>query len=198
MECPICDRSFATIQALSSHKWRAHGNGSNHKPFAGKSHVVNPMKGKQHSNSAKRKMSEKAKARVLSVQERLKISDSMKLAHKEGRAWNIGQNRWNNVPSWPEEFFMMVIENEFDDKNFVREYPFGRYSLDFAWPHLKCCIEIDGEQHLQEDQARRDKKKDAALLEAGWKILRIKWRAMYLDTKFHIAAAKSFVLEASR
>lgn len=34
-----------------------------------------------------------------------KISESMKKAHAEGRAWNIGKSRWNNEPSYPEKFF---------------------------------------------------------------------------------------------
>ena len=41
---------------------------------------------------------------------------------------------------------MNVIKNEFEDQNYVREYPFKIYSLDFAWPEKKQCIEIDGEQ----------------------------------------------------
>ena len=34
----------------------------------------------------------------------------MKRAHAEGRAHNIGTCRWNNEPSYPEQFFMKVIE----------------------------------------------------------------------------------------
>lgn len=56
----------------------------------------------------------------------------MKKAHKENRAWNIGKSRWNNKSSYPEEFFIRVIENEFSDKNYIREYPFKRFSLDFV------------------------------------------------------------------
>ena len=66
----------------------------------------------------------------------------MKKAHKEGRAWNIGSSRWNNKPSYPEQFFLKVIENEFDDKGYVREYPFGRFSLDFAWPHKNYALKL--------------------------------------------------------
>ena len=76
-----------------------------------------------------------------------KISESMKKAHKEGRAWNIGKSRWNNKHSYPEEFFIQVINNEFEDKNYVCEYPLEIYSLDFAWIEKKKCIEIDGDQH---------------------------------------------------
>jgi len=69
----------------------------------------------------------------------------MTKAHKEGRAHNIGESRWNNEPSYPERWFMKVIENEFEDKNYTREYPFHRFSLDFAWIEKKKCIEIDGD-----------------------------------------------------
>lgn len=123
-----------------------------------------------------------------------KISASMKLAHKEGRAWNIGKSRWNNQPSWPEQFFMQVIENEFEDKNYVREYPVGLYSLDFSWPHKKLCIEIDGDQHERFNEYKeRDIKKDDFLITNGWKILRIRWRDMFSDTKKYIKIAKEFI-----
>ena len=69
----------------------------------------------------------------------------MKKAHAEGRAHNIGESRWNNKPSYPEKWFMEVIANEFNDKNYVREHPFHKYSLDFAWLDKKKCIELDGD-----------------------------------------------------
>lgn len=122
------------------------------------------------------------------------ISDSMKIAHSEGRAHNIGMCRWNNKPSWPEEFFMTVIENEFNNKSYIREYPFDKYSLDFAWVGLKRCIEIDGDQHERfSEYMQRDLCKDAKLKENGWNILRIKWKDMYNDTKKMIAIAKDFI-----
>jgi very-short-patch-repair endonuclease len=123
-----------------------------------------------------------------------KISDSMKKAHAEGRAWNIGKSRWNNEPSYPEKFFMQVIQNEFNDKNYIREYPFGIYSIDFAWPDKKIAIEIDGEQHLRfESYKERDLRKDELLKNNGWLVLRIRWKDMYNDTKRWIKIAKDFV-----
>lgn len=123
-----------------------------------------------------------------------KISESMKKAHKEGRAHNIGSSRWNNEPSYPEIFFMKVIQNEFNDKNYCREYPFGKYSLDFAWVEKKRCIEIDGEQHERfEEYRKRDEQKDKLLIENNWKVLRIKWKDLYKNTKEIIKAAKDFI-----
>ena len=123
-----------------------------------------------------------------------KISLSMKKAHREGRAHNIGESRWNNQPSYPEKFFMKVIENEFFDKNYIKEYPFKKYSLDFAWVHKKKVIEIDGEQHEQfEEYKNRDKEKDKLLIENGWQVLRIKWKDIMRESKYWIEIAKEFV-----
>lgn len=129
-----------------------------------------------------------------SKETRIKVSLKMKKAHLEGRAWNIGKSRWNNQPSYPEKFFMIVIENEFIDKNYVREYSLGIYSLDFAWPNKKLCIEIDGEQHKRfQNIIERDKRKDKIILNSGWKVLRIEWKEMYKDTKYWIKIAKEFI-----
>lgn len=118
----------------------------------------------------------------------------MKTAHAEGRAHNIGNSRWNHEPSWPEKWFMRVVENEFKDKNYVREYPFHGFSLDFAWPDKKLCIEIDGEQHERFPEYRaRDARKDSALAAEGWQVLRLKWRNVYQNPKNAIQTARGFI-----
>lgn len=123
-----------------------------------------------------------------------KISDSMKLAHKEQRAWNIGKSRWNNKPSYPEKWFMNVIQNEFNDKDYTREFPFNKYSIDFAWIHLKKAIEIDGDQHQRfEEYKLRDESKDALLIENGWQVLRLPWKTIFNNTQESIKKMKDFI-----
>ena len=122
-----------------------------------------------------------------------KISESMKIAHSEGRAYNIGMCRWNNEMSYPETFFSKVIENEFVDKNYTNEYPVSKYSIDFAWVEKKLAIEIDGCQHEKPDYKARDIRKDKCLAENGWKVLRIKWKDLFHDTKHWISVAKEFI-----
>jgi len=123
-----------------------------------------------------------------------KISSSMKKAHEDRRAWNIGKSRWNNKKSYPEEFFESVIKNEFDDKEFKNEYPVDIYSLDFAWIHKMKAIEIDGEQHQRfEECKKRDKRKDIACKKLGWTILRISWKDLYHNPKFYIKIANEFI-----
>lgn len=130
----------------------------------------------------------------LSEKHKKQISNSMKKAHKEGRAWNIGKSRWNNESSYPEKFFIEVIETEFNDKNYIKEYPISIWSYDFAWPNKKKCIEIDGEQHEKFDEyKKRDIKKDNYAKLLGWQILRIKWKDMFNDSKKYIQISKEFI-----
>jgi very-short-patch-repair endonuclease len=112
----------------------------------------------------------------------------------EGYEWTLGRNRHAGEPSWPEKFFTEVIDNEFLDKNVVTELQMGRYSLDFAWPEKKKCIEIDGEQHYtQPSQAKSDLRKNKYLKSQGWEVLRIRWRDMFSDTKANIQKANKFI-----
>ena len=53
-----------------------------------------------------------------------------------------------------------------------REYPVGRYSIDFAYPIVKLGIELDGNQHFTKKGQLHDKQKDEFLGSHGWKILR--------------------------
>jgi hypothetical protein len=128
---------------------------------------------------------------------RAKISASMKQAHAEGRAHNIGSCRWNNEPSYPEQWFMKVLKNEFGlekDKDYIMELPFHRFSLDFAWPNKKICIEIDGEQHERfQEQKNRDIEKDKLLKEEGWVELRKSWKEIFNSPKFFIEEVRNII-----
>lgn len=131
-----------------------------------------------------------------SEESKIKTSKSMKSAHEQGRAWNIGKSRWNNKPSYPEKFFMKAIKNNFLDKNYVREYNIGIYSLDFAWITKKKCIEIDGDQHQRFDTIKkRDQRKNDLCAKNGWQILRIKWKDLFDNPKEWIRIANEFIGE---
>lgn len=116
------------------------------------------------------------------------------MAHRDGRAWNIGENRRLGKPSYPETFFKKVIENNFDDRCYDTEKYMNGFWLDFSWPHKRLCIEIDGKQHKENpDQAARDQRKDTMLAENGWKVLRIEWKTLFHNTKETIQLAKNFI-----
>ena len=134
---------------------------------------------------------------TMSDEAKQKISASMKKAHAEGRAHNIGECRWNNEPSYPEKWFMKVLKNEFGfekDKDYKMEFPFHKFSLDFAWPDKRVCIEIDGEQHERfQEQKDRDLEKDLLLNEEGWTEIRKPWKEIFNSPKEFIKEVENIL-----
>ena len=207
-QCPHCDKEYSKM-GICSHIWRTHLNPEFEPYKIAKENgyvAISWNKGltketdervKQNSDALKKSIRENGhnwKGKHHNSDTKKKISEKMKIAHEEGRAWNIGKSRWNNEPSYPETFFMRVIENEFDDKEYETEYPCEIYAIDFAWPHKKKAIEIDGQQHQRyKDYQERDKRKNEALERNDWNVLRIKWKDMFNDTKHWIKIAKEFI-----
>ena len=110
---------------------------------------------------------------------------------KEGTYPTLGKNFKGRPKSYPEQWFESVIDKRFENKNYIAEYPFGIYSLDFAWPEIKKCIEIDGGTH--ENTRESDAKRDAWLLEQGWQTLRIEWKECVKDKEQFIQTALYFI-----
>ena len=122
----------------------------------------------------------------------------MKKAQSEGRANNFAKSRHSGGVKMKKKkkWFLGVINNEFADKNFVREYPFFKYSLDFAWPDKKRVIEIDGSQHYDgrfPERIKHDIERDIYLKSQGWKVLRLRWKYVYKQKKYWIKIAKRFI-----
>ena len=89
---------------------------------------------------------------------------------------------------------MKLIANEIPDKNYEREVPFHRFSLDFVWKHKKLVVEIDGKQHYEDaKQQDRDRRKDLLLKKEGWKLLRLDWRWVCNNTQDAIKRIKEFL-----
>lgn len=125
---------------------------------------------------------------------RAKISESLKKAHAEGRAHNIGEAHWRGNSSPSEEEFLTIINTRFDDKQVSREMQFYRFKLDFAWPHKKKSIELDGDQHFRfESYRQRDERKNNALTSEGWQYLRIPLKDFYADKETWIQKANAFI-----
>lgn len=122
------------------------------------------------------------------------LSRIMKSRHDAGTAHTLGHNRRNQEPSWPEKWWLQVLKNEIKDQQFVTEYRFHRYSIDFAWPEKKIALEIDGEQHQRfEQQITSDRRKDSLLKEAGWKVCRVPWKECYSSPRKFIEQVKDLV-----
>src|SRR5262245_29629617 len=56
---------------------------------------------------------------------------------------------------------------------FRRQTPIGSYIADFAWLSARIVVEVDGISHGSDEQAKRDRRKDAFLRREGFQIFRV-------------------------
>lgn len=66
----------------------------------------------------------------------------------------------------------------------------GQYRADFAWLRHKVVLEFDGKgkyfSYRPTDEAIfRERKREAALMEAGWTVLRIEWKDLFDEAAFN-------------
>lgn len=142
--------------------------------------IIPSFKGKKHTKETKKKMSDTAKRQV-----------------KEGTHFVYADLKRRNTPSYPEQWLMKVIENNVQNKEYIREYKFHTFSLDFAWLNsngYKKCIEMDGRFHeFSEVQKDCDRRKDALLKEEGWLELRLNWSWVCNNSKEAIQKVIDFI-----
>lgn len=70
----------------------------------------------------------------------------------------------------------------------VQQYPFGHWTLDFAWPALKVAVEIQGwAYHRDARRFQADTAKAAALAAAGWLELPFTWHHLTGDPERCVA-----------
>lgn len=124
-----------------------------------------------------------------------KISESMKRAHSEGRAY-VWEHR-TTKPTAPEKFLIGVLKNELNmecGKDYTREFPYKGFFLDFCWVDKKLVIEMDGSQHERyPEQIERDIRKDKMLQEDGYLELRIPWKDCCNNKKEYVKKIKDFL-----
>lgn len=116
----------------------------------------------------------------LTIENKIRISDSLKKSHKDGNhpGWSFINNDINRR-SYPEKWFIKNVLNKYDlysKYKIVEKLSFGKYFLDFAIIDLKIDIEIDGQQHFRNNEnINHDILRDNFLLKNGWKVYRLAW-----------------------
>ena len=200
-KCCYCLEIFKTRKELDLHKHSEHSTHIKHAWNKGltkdTSDIVKQYVNTRHIHFIDGVIKSHQLGKPLNESHKLAISNSMKIAHKEGRAHNIGNCRWNNEHSYPEKWFIKVLRNEFgmlENIDYKTEFSFHKYSLDFAWPDKCICIEIDGEQHQRfREQSLRDIEKDNLLKQEGWVEIRKSWKEIYNNPKLFIEEVRTIL-----
>ena len=71
---------------------------------------------------------------------------------------------------------------QLSDVQFYRQKPIGEYIVDFFAPKTKLVVEVDGSQHLEGEQAEKDRYRDEYLATVGLKVLRFNSREVLEET----------------
>lgn len=112
--------------------------------------------GRKHTKETKEKIS---KARIKYLEE-----------HPDKVPYLLNHS---SVESYPEKYFNNILKNKFEYERYLQ---ISIYQLDFAFINIGIDLEIDGEQHYNnEDIIKSNKKRDLFLIKNGWKVIRIKW-----------------------
>lgn len=76
--------------------------------------------------------------------------------------------------STPQEIILWsrLKNRRFQDLKFRRQYPLGKYIVDFLCLEKRIIIELDGWQHKEENQERYDKKRNKFLKSLNYKVIR--------------------------
>ena len=168
--CKYCNRFFDQLNSLHLHEKHCKENPN-----------------RIHAKNYGSKMSDNQKQ---------KLSKIMKEKHKLGLAPTLSDLRRKCKPSYPEQWLIKLILNENLNSNYIREYKFHTFSLDFVWLESKKVIEMDGRFHkISEYQKDCDKRKDQLLKNEGWTELRIDWEYCCNNTKEVIEQIKNFIGE---
>ena len=133
-----------------------------------------------------------------------KLSEETKQKISKGRTLFLEKNP-DKVPyiinhssreSYPERLFreMLIAHNV---ESWEQEYRNGIYRYDFAIPHLKIDIEIDGGTHKNPKVQKIDKKRDIWSESQGWHVIRFEAKDIKRLEEFNIASLKKLILKLS-
>jgi very-short-patch-repair endonuclease len=139
--------------------------------------------------------------KIISLEQRKKLSESLKLAHKEKRhpGW-ISVNS-KKESSYPEIYFLNMLKNDpfFSKYTIIEKHPFSKYVLDFVIIDLKLDIELDGQFHFNDEKTiAKDKIRDEFMITNGWKVFRIAWTKLKDSPIESFNCLKQFIHETDK
>ena len=88
-------------------------------------------------------------------------------------------------------------QNTIDGLRFNRQVPIGNFIVDFLCRKKKLIIELDGSQHEDDEQKRKDIARDATLNNLGYAVLRFNDHDALINTGGVIEQIISHIRQAS-
>lgn len=127
------------------------------------------------SKESRKKMSKSSSGRKHSEETKKRLSEwRIKFLQDNPEMVPYRLNHYSKGPSYPEIYFKGILDSH--NVDYVEQYPFGRYQLDFAIMDRKIDFEVDGDQHYLDPRiVESDKRRNKHLIDSGWRVIRIRW-----------------------
>jgi len=127
------------------------------------------------SDETRQKWSEKGKSRTHTEETKKKISiKRRKYLEENPDKVPYLLNHYSKGKSYAEQYWQDILDKHCIE--YVAEYRMSVYSLDFAIPDKKIDLEIDGNQHYQDNRIiESDKRRNNFLESKGWTVIRVNW-----------------------
>lgn len=208
-KCPVCKEIFSVRRELEKHKKTVHGGCRPHTCIVVKNNYMCKFCGKQLYTTPSGLTNHELRCRLNPDRRVFNMdccrtpdfrrlrSEQQKERHRLGLAKKFS-TRDKVGHSYPERWLIEVLRNNFNQHegvDYVTELPFYGYFLDFAWVTRRLCIEMDGNCHLMPERKDSDAKKEALLLQNGWKLLRVKWGYAIKYKEDTVNRIKTFLTE---
>ena len=97
------------------------------------------------------------------------------------RLKRIARNLRANLTDSEQALWQRLRRKQVEGLQFHCQKPIGDYIVDFYSPKAKLVVEVDGSQHQEEGQAKRDARRDAYLRDKGLRVLRFNSRQVLLE-----------------
>lgn len=85
---------------------------------------------------------------------------------------NARNLRKNSTP-WERKLWSFLKSSKFYGFKFRRQYPIGKYIVDFCCVKIKLFIELDGGHHMTPENLAYDQARQLDLVKLGYSVLRI-------------------------
>lgn len=79
----------------------------------------------------------------------------------------------NNLTDAERKLWRALKGKQLEGLKFRRQHPVGRYILDFYCPAVRLCVEVDGGQHNEPENIKRDQTRSDWLAARGISVVRV-------------------------
>ena len=106
---------------------------------------------------------------------------------------NISRRLRSNMTDAERRLWSRIRRKNIEGVQFYRQKIVGNYIVDFYSFAAKLVVEVDGSQHLEERQKRKDQIRDQYLRELGFQVLRFSSREVLTNTENVVQAIQDVV-----